>query len=108
MMNLNLVGKKYSSLMATLAKDKVNELIAAKKEVEEMLKQVMVRTERYVPNLAVYQDVKVKPTTEEVVEYKKIREVLTKAAKELNRTAPSLNIDYVKSSPYLFSFIPIY
>lgn len=101
--------KRYSNLLGSLSADMFDELITAKNEVEKDLRKVMVRTERYVPNLASYDEkIMVMPTVEEAKEYRLLRELLSDAAKDLGRKSPSLNIDYVKSGPFLLSFMQQY
>lgn len=98
----------YCERLGALSKDTIDNLVEAKNEVEKVLQKVMVRTERYVPNLTSNKPIVVTPTAEEVNEYKLLRELLSDAAKVNGRKNPSLNIDYVKSSPFLLSFMQQY
>ncbi len=100
--------KTYCERLSALSKDTIGKWIEAKNEVEIVLQKVMVRTERYVPNLTSNKPVVVTPTAEEVNEYKLLRELLSDAAEVNKKKSPSLNIDYVKSSPFLLSFMQQY
>lgn len=100
--------KTYCERLGALSKDTIDNLIEAKNEVEKVLQKVMVRTERYVPNLTSNKPIVVTPNAEEVNEYKLLRELLSDAAKVNGKKSPSLNIDYVKSSPFLLSFMQQY
>ena len=109
--------QKYSDRLFSLSNTNIGDFITAKKEVEESIRTVMVRTERYAPNLTNYQREIVYPTPEEINEYTLLRKALKEAEKEANKNknrkdkkvkCPSLNIDYVKSSPYLLSFMQQY
>ncbi|MBP7359333.1 MAG: DEAD/DEAH box helicase family protein [Prevotella sp.] len=103
------IWTKYSDLLGTLSKDSLDELIEVKKVIEEELRKVMVRTERYVPNLSYYEPKNIVPTSGEVKEYRQFRNLLTNAANKLNDVkTPSINIDYIKSSPFLLSFMQQY
>lgn len=99
---------EYSNCLGSLTKDTIGDLVAAKEEVEQNLQKVMVRTERYVPNLTSNKPIVVTPTAEEVKEYRLLRELLSDAAKVNEKKNPSLNIDYVKSAPFLLSFMQQY
>ena len=99
---------KYSNLLGSLSENTIDDLVAAKEVVEQDLQKVMVRTERYVPNLTSNEMKEVTPTAEEVKEYKLLRELLSDAAKASGKKNPPLNIDYVKSAPFLLSFMQQY
>lgn len=99
---------EYCNRLGSLRKDTIDDLVAAKEVVEQDLQKVMVRTERYVPNLTSNKKILVTPTAEEVKEYGLLRQLLSDAAKESGRKSPSLNIDYVKSAPFLLSFMQQY
>lgn len=100
---------EYSKRLGTLSIDKVGLLIESKELVEQMLRKVMVRTERYVPNLAQYTVRKVMPCVDEVVEYNRFRALIDSAYLDSGKQRkPVLNIDYFKSSPYLLSFMQHY
>ena len=101
--------KRYcDSLGYDLVTGNVDKLIEAKNEVEKELRKVMVRTERYKSELAINNEIKVSPTTEEVKEYALLRELLSKAAEVSGKRSPLLNIDYVKSASHLLSFMQQY
>lgn len=98
----------YCSILGSLSNDTIDKLVGAKDEAEKELQKVMVRTERYVPNLTSNKPIVVTPTAEEVKEYGLLRKLLSDAAKENGKKNPSLNIDYVKSAPFLLSFMQQY
>lgn len=101
--------QSYSDKLGTISTDKVNELIASKKEVEECLRNVIVRNERYTPNLVKYDLQTVFPEKSELDEYALLRKLLSKASEISEKSRPiPLNIDYVKSSPLLLSFMQQY
>lgn len=99
---------KYCNILGSLSKNTLEKLVEAKEEAEKELQKVMVRTERYMPNLTSNKPIVVTPTTEEVKEYKLLRELLSDSAKENRKKNPFLNIDYVKSAPFLLSFMQQY
>lgn len=114
-----LMGKKYAIFqplwseyckqLGALSNGTVGLLLKSKRVVEQMLREVMVRTERYVPNLAQYVVVKVMPSVDEVVEYNRFRELIDSAYRNSGKQRrPVLNIDYFKSAPYLLSFMQHY
>ncbi len=103
------VWQKYSSLLSSLSRDNIEDFKKAKRIVERELRQVMVRTERYSPNLTKYLTQTVIPTAKEIKEYAFFRTLLKRSADELRTSnSPLLNIDYVKSSPFLLSFMQQY
>ena len=100
---------EYSRLLGSLSTNNIEQLLNSKRIVEEKLRQVMVRTERYMPNLAEYSVRKIMPNADEVIEYNRFRNLIDLASKDSgNSKKPSLNIDYLKSSPYLLSFMQHY
>lgn len=100
---------EYSRLLGSLSTNNIEQLLNSKRIVEEKLRQVMVRTERYMPNLAEYSVRKIMPNADEVIEYNRFRNLIDLASKDSgNSNKPSLNIDYLKSSPYLLSFMQHY
>lgn len=98
----------YGNILGSLSNDIIDKLVEAKEEAEKELQKVMVRTERYVPNLTSNKPIVVTPTADEVKEYGLLRKLLSDAAKENGKKNPSLNIDYVKSAPFLLSFMQQY
>ncbi len=101
--------RKYSDQLSSLSHDNIEDFKKAKKMVERKLRQVMVRTERYAPNLTKYEIQTVIPTAKEIEEYALFRTLLKRSA-DVSKTSksPQLNIDYVKSSPFLLSFMQQY
>jgi len=97
------VWKNYSLLLSKLKTDNLTILIAQKKHAEEALYQSVCRTERM--NNAMIDTRKAKTVSisaEDILSYVEIQNLMNSLA------LGNFPIDYVKSSPYLLSFMMNY
>jgi hypothetical protein len=108
------VWENYSSELSQFSKDRLTVLFTKKKEAEEKMYNVMCRTERL--DGGVYDSNganELKIEIGDIVSYCQIQKILLKCQeldRSNNRYSRSYNIpmDYVKSSPYLLSFMEHY
>jgi len=108
--SFKLIWQHYS---ATLKRTEVNELpllLSAKNEAEDALYGVMCRTERF--NTGIIDDSQVTDVSvmpEDILSYAQCQSLMNFLTKEnLNVRLGNLPMEYVKSSPYLLSFMDKY
>lgn len=101
--------KEYSDILPSVSSQNIEYLIEVKNKAEEMLRNYIVRTERYQPNLETSPKmVNIIPTPADIDSYIQMRTLLQKASVKIGEKAPSYNIDYSKSAPFLLSFMSDY
>lgn len=100
---------KYGLALKHICSDGIDELRIAKTEAEDSLYGLMCRTERF--NTGIIEEVKVNLniTAEDAVSYFQARELLDKTnSKAPKKRFTRVPIEYVKSAPYLMSFMDRY
>lgn len=106
----NTVWEDYSRSLAHMESEGLDVLVAKKKAAEEKMYEVMCRTERL--NEGLIQSVLEKeavPISEgDILSYCQMQHLLDEAGDELGERPGNLSIEYVKSSPYLLSFMQHY
>lgn len=106
----NTIWEDYSRSLAHMETEGLDVLVAKKKAAEEKMYEVMCRTERL--NEGLIQSVLEKeavPISEgDILSYCQMQHLLDEAGEELGEKPGNLSIEYVKSSPYLLSFMQHY
>jgi len=106
----NTIWEDYSNQLTELNTQELNVLFAKKKTAEDAMYQVMCRTERLNEGLIrPMKEMQDLPISEgDVLSYCQMQHLLDKAAEYEQQPAQRLPMDYVKSSPYLLSFMQHY
>ncbi len=108
--NFKQTWQNYSANLKRTEVTDLSPILSAKKEAEKALYNVMCRTERFnsgIINDAGVTDVVVLP--EDIVSYAQGQNLIDKCTKKDSKSRLSnLPIEYVKSSPYLLSFMDKY
>lgn len=106
------VWEDYSSELAQISTDNMEVLIAKKKRAEDSMYSVMCRTERFGESLIKSMPGMEKlPVSEgDVLSYCQMQHLMDATRDVLgeNATGCNISIEYVKSSPYLLSFMQHY
>lgn len=109
------VWEDYSRSLAQLSTEQMDILIAKKKTAEDKMYEVMCRTERLNEGLIKpipvdeQDQLQTLPISEgDILSYCQMQHLLDKAGDELGDKPGNLSIEYVKSSPYLLSFMQHY
>lgn len=109
------IWEDYSSELGHLSSDRLDILIAKKKKAEDKMYESICRTERLNENLITSKHVEEIPITEgDILSYCQMQRLLEdckKKAEEGNNihfSSYNIPIDYVKSCPYLLSFMDTY
>ena len=114
------VWEDYSNKLSHISGEVFDALVISKQKAEDKMYEVICRTERYSEGL-----IKTVPldsmeiTSDDIIAYCQIQKLLEKAKKELDKKRsrgqnlginPSYNIpiEYIKSAPYLLSFMQNY
>lgn len=103
-----LTWQSYSNALKQTDETDLAHLLAAKSEAEEALYGVMCRTERF--NSGIIDDSGVRDVTvlpEDVTQYAQMRKMMDRLKSD-DAEVGHLPMDYVKSSPYLLSFMDKY
>lgn len=106
----NTVWEDYSRSLSHLEAEQLDILVAKKKTAEDTMYEVMCRTERLNEGLiqSVTENESVPISEGDILSYCQMQHLLDKAGEELNENPGHLSIEYVKSSPYLLSFMQHY
>ena len=102
--------KKWSDYSSELKKcDDIPQLVRAKDEAQEALYKIMCRTERFNSGI-IKDDVREVPVqTEDILAYAEGQRLMDHLSEELGKKSlGNMPIEYVKSSPYLLSFMDKY
>lgn len=104
------VWEDFSHSLAQISTEQMEILIAKKKVAEDKMYQVMCRTERLNEGLihAVMEHEAVPISEGDILSYCQMQHLLDAAGDELGERPGNLSIEYVKSSPYLLSFMQHY
>jgi len=106
----NTIWEDYSNQLTELDTQELNVLFAKKKNAEDAMYQVMCRTERLNEGLIRLNKDMIDLTISEgdVLSYCQMQHILDEASEYEQQPALHLPMDYVKSSPYLLSFMQHY
>ena len=107
--NFKLTWQHYSANLKRTEVTDLSPILSAKKEAEKALYNVMCRTERFnsgIINDAGVTDVAILP--EDVVSYAQGQKLIDWCSKSNRLRFGNIPIEYVKSSPYLLSFMDKY
>ncbi len=114
--SFNVIWEDFSTKLSHISTDTFDILIASKNRAEDKMYEVMSRTERFSESLikeVILDDMEISQA--DVLSYCQMQDLLSKAKDQLQRRKnkgvnPSYNIpiEYVKSSPYLLSFMQNY
>ena len=105
------VWRDYSASLCEIGRDSLTVLIARKDQAEDMLYQGVSRTERF--NTGIIDDSGVKEieiTSGDILSYDAMQNLLDAIGKESPKALhwKSVPVDYIKSAPYLLSFMENY
>lgn len=105
------IWRSYSSALCEMSSGTMTALIARKEQAEQMLYQGICRTERFNTGIIDDSGVKDVPISEgDVRSYHAMQKLLDQIAQQNTRTMHwrTVPVDYVKSAPYLLSFMEKY
>ena len=118
--SFHTIWEDYSNKLSHISGEAFDALIISKQKAEDKMYEVICRTERYSEGLIKTMPLeKMAITGDDILAYCQMQKLLQKAKKQLDRKRnaghnlginPSYNIpiEYVKSSPYLLSFMQKY
>lgn len=113
--SFSTIWEDYSSKLSHISKDSFDVLVISKKKAEDKMYGVMCRTERYSEGLIQTFPLNMEISEGDILAFCQMQKLLQEAKRVLSRKKniginPSYNIpiEYVKSSPYLLSFMQNY
>lgn len=103
------IWKNYSGALQEISNDNLTVLMARKKDAETILYRGMCRTERFNRGIINDDDACEIPLTEgDIVSYSMMQLLLDEINNKRKLRYRNVPIDYIKSSPYLLSFMDSY
>ena len=102
------IWKNYSGALQEISNDNLTVLMARKKDAETILYRGMCRTERFNRGIINDDDACEIPLTEgDIVSYSMMQLLLDEINNKRKLRYRNVPIDYIKSSPYLLSFMDV-
>lgn len=105
----NEVWSKYNIALKEMSVGNLSVLDAVKSDAEDSLYSMMCRTERFNAGNVVTREITVRTSDDDIKAYFQARRVLDAVCEKTNKSDfRSIPMDYVKSCPYVFSFMEGY